>query len=111
MNIDLKFSFDEIKYIQHLINLTRTVIITVNKSDKKFIFSIVLDIGHKIEKKALTLDEVTASLNRKRYKIKFKYHEAVILERFILDILKTETDYFNRNLGLLITNQINQKLA
>jgi len=111
MNIELKLSFDEINYICKLIELTRTVLITMQKKDQIFVFSIVLDIGQKIVKKANSLDESLAIVNRKRYKVKFKYHECVILEKFVLDVLNKEIDPFNANLARSIANQVNQKLA
>lgn len=111
MNVEIKMSYDEIKYIQHLIHVTRTVLITMRKKDQIFVFSIVLDIGQKVERKATTLDDAFGSNSRKRYKMKFKYHEAVILEKFLLDTLKNETDAYNRNLALFITGKLNQKLA
>ena len=111
MNIDLKMNIDEILYVQKLIELTRTVYIIHQNQNKKFIFSIVLDIGQKINKKASSLDEILSSVTKKKYKIKFKFHEAIILERFLIDVQQTENDPFNLNLARSIISQLNQKMA
>jgi hypothetical protein len=111
MNIELKLSIDEINYIDKLIELTRNVMIGMQKKDQIFVFSIVLDIGQKVAKKCLTFENIYAPASNKKYKMKFKYHEAVILEKFVLDVLKTEIDDYNKHLGRNITSHINQKLA
>jgi len=112
MNIDIKFTVDEIKYIQQLIAIMRNfIIISTSKKEQLFMFSIVLDIGYKIDKRAGTLAETYGIVNRKKYKIKLKYHETVILEKFLDDILKNETDPYKVNMGRSVIAQLNQKLA
>lgn len=111
MNIDLKFSIDEIKYIEMRAGITRSVSVKTLKKDKLFAYSIMMDIAQKLEKKIKSFDDVLGVVGRKKYKVKLKFHEAIMLEIFILDLLKTEKDPYNLNLGLMITNQINQKFA
>jgi len=111
MNIELKLSIDEIKLMQQIIVITRNVMITMRQRDQIFVFSIVLDIGQKIDKKALSLDNDFGTIGSKRYKVKFKYHEAVILEKFVVDMTMKETDPYSLTLVRNIANQINQKLA
>lgn len=112
MNIELKLTVDEIKHIQQIIVIMRNfVIVATSNKDQLFKFSIILDVGSKIDKKVICLDEIYGSITRKKYKIKLKYHEAVILEKFLVDILNNESDPYNANLGRTIASQINQKLA
>ena len=111
MNIDLRLSIDEIEYVKRLIDLTRDVQVLKTDRNQLFLFSIVLDIGQKIDKRAMSLESVFPATSRKRYKMKFKYHEASILEQFILNIQIIETNPHNQNMARSIANQLNQKLA
>lgn len=111
MNIELRFTIDEIGYVKRLIDLTRNVQVVKSDKNQLFLFSIVLDIGLKMDKKDLALESVFPATSRKRYKMKFKYHEASILEQFILNIQTTETDPYCINMARSIANQLNQKLA
>ena len=112
MNIDLKLTVDEIKYIQQLIAIMRNfIIIATSKKEQLFMFSIILDVGNKVDKRAGSFEETFGITNRKKYKIKLKYHETVILEKFLDDVLSNETDPYNANMGRSITAQLNQKLA
>ena len=54
MNIELKLTIDEVNYIDRLMEATRNILITMKKKDKLFVTSIVLDIGQKTAKKAIS---------------------------------------------------------
>jgi hypothetical protein len=111
MNIELKLTIDEIKFIQRNVEIIRPVSIKALNKTQFFTFSIFFDIAKKIETKANSLDCVFGAVSRKKYKMKFKFHEAVVLETFIVGIESVGFDPYNANLKRTISDQLNQKLA
>lgn len=111
MQISLKLSADEIKYIERRTLLTRAVTWKSLEKSQLFAFTILADIGIKIDKKAKLVNENFETSSRRKYKIRLKYHEAIILEQYIAGFIDTEPDDYNANLVRTILAQINQKLA
>ena len=111
MNIELKLNFDEIHYIAKNIESILPVSLKAINKTQFFTFSIIFDIAKMIKKKEILLDYGQGVNTKKKYKIKFKYHEAVILEKFMSGYQETEQDPFYANIARNITGQLNQKLA
>jgi hypothetical protein len=111
MNIDLKLNFDEIQYISRNIDSMRPVSLKAISKEHFFTWSILFDVAQKASKKELALETAYVEDNRKRYKLKFKYHEAFVLEKFMNGRETLEADPYYQNLARSITAQLNQKLA
>jgi len=111
MNIDLKLTVDEIIYISRNIEAIRPVSLKAVSKLDYFSWSIIFDISQKVQKKEHSFDSANGVDTRKKYKLKIKYHEAVILEKFMNGYQYSEEDHFYANMARNITSQLNQKLA
>jgi len=111
MNIDLKLTVDEIIYISRNIEAVRPVSLKAISKLDFFTWSIIFDVAQKVLKKEHSFDSSNGVDTRKKYKLKIKYHEAVVLEKFMSGYQDNESDHFYANMARNITSQINQKLA
>jgi hypothetical protein len=111
MNIDLNLSFDEIQYISKNIEAIRPVSLKAISKEHFFTWSIMFDLAQKASKKSISLESANMHSKRKKYKLKFKFHEAYVLEKFMNGRETLESDPYYQNLARTITFQLNQKLT
>lgn len=111
MKIELQLSARQLNtlvyalsYLDKTLSKTRT---------EKVMKSILLEMAIKIEKKNVELKRTLNSLfsARKKAKFTFKYHEADVLEKFLIIVHDYPLNEYDKMAVLYIINKLNQQLA
>jgi hypothetical protein len=112
MKIELKFTTDELGYLDQKTALTLGIIPKTLPKEKRTAYSIMLDVADKLASKNKTvMRSATIFDAKKKHKITLKYHEAETLEAYIDAFSSYQDDEYSKNLARKIIAQINQKLA
>ena len=108
MKIKLKITAAELLYLdtkaQDIVNIDFKSV----EREKKASCSILFDVADKVSKQATPLNRSFTN-NKKSHSISLKWHEAEVLEMFLIGF--NEFDPLCANLSRKIVAQINQKLA
>lgn len=112
MKIALKFTADEINYLERKTTLTLAIPPKEIPNEKRTAYSIMIDVADKMMSKAKTINRSNFVFDaKKKHKILLKWHEAITLDQYIEAFNSYDDDDYNKNLARKIIAQLNQKLA
>ena len=112
MKIELKFTADELQYLNQ--KTTATLSIDPNQllKEKRSAYTIMLDVADKLATKTKTVMRSATIFDiKKKHKITLKWHEAETLEQYIDTFSSYQDNEFSKHIARKVIAQINQKLA